>query len=169
MSWERKKDVKCIFNAFKRNKERVYKEDIEALKNIDEFIDQTSKNYVNGNLLFAKIYCITLFHYLRYYKNIKSSVKEINKELKLPLSFHIEMLTNELNNYELYNFFESIGLDMENNYLSKSKKGIEQSEIIKEKHNEIISKLQKSWNIEEVEKSFYNSANDLLKEIENYV
>ena len=31
MSWELK-NVTKIFNAFKRNKERIYKEDIEALK-----------------------------------------------------------------------------------------------------------------------------------------
>ena len=40
MSWELKRNVTKIFNAFKRNKERIYKEDIDALKNIDEFINK---------------------------------------------------------------------------------------------------------------------------------
>ena len=33
---------------------------------------------------------------------------------------------------------------------------------------EVLKKMDNAWTKEQVEKSFYNSANDLLKEIENY-
>jgi hypothetical protein len=51
MSWNDKRHITRIFNAFKRNKERIYKEDIEALKSLDELINDNSKSITTGNLI----------------------------------------------------------------------------------------------------------------------
>lgn len=141
MSWENKRYVAKIFNAFKRNKERIYKEDIEALKNLDEFINESSKTLTKDNLLYAKLLCVFLRQNIHHYKDVKFAIKELKFQLQIPLDRQIELLTYDLNLIEL------------------------QKQDTPEK---VLDKLKKPWSKEVVEKSFYNSANDLLKEIENY-
>jgi cupin superfamily acireductone dioxygenase involved in methionine salvage len=141
MSWEQKRYVTKIFNAFKRNKERIYKEDIEALKNLDEFINESSKNLTKDNLIYAKLLCVFLRQNIHYYKDIKFAIKELKFQLNIPLDRQIELLTYDLNLITLQNETEA---------------------------KEVFKKMDNAWTKEQVEKSFYNSANDLLKEIENY-
>ena len=141
MSWEQKRYVTKIFNAFKRNKERIYKEDIEALKNIDEFINESSKNLTKDNLIYAKLLCVFLRQNIHYYKDIKFAIKELKFQLNIPLDRQIELLTYDLNLISLQNETDA---------------------------KEVFKKMDNAWTKEQVEKSFYNSANDLLKEIENY-
>lgn len=141
MSWELKRNVTKIFNAFKRNKERIYKEDIEALKNLDEFINEHSKSLTKDNLLYAKLLCVFLRQNIHHYKDVKFAIKELKFQLNIPLDRQIELLTYDLNLIELQK---------------------------QETPEAVLDKLKKPWSKEVVEKSFYNSANDLLKEIENY-
>jgi hypothetical protein len=141
MSWQNKKHVTKIFNAFKRNKERIYKEDIEALKSLDEFINESSKNLTKDNLIYAKLLCVFLRQNIHYYKDIKFAIKELKFQLNIPLDKQIELLTYDLNLITLQNETDA---------------------------KEVFRKMDNAWTKEQVEKSFYNSANDLLKEIENY-
>jgi len=141
MSWQNKKHITKIYNAFKRNKERIYKEDIEALKNLDEFINESSKNLTKDNLIYAKLLCVFLRQNIHYYKDIKFAIKELKFQLNIPLDRQIELLTYDLNLITLQNETEA---------------------------KEVFKKMDNAWSKEQVEKSFYNSANDLLKEIENY-
>lgn len=141
MSWIYKKNVTRIFNAFKRNKDKIYKEDIEALKSINEFIEKTSEQYTKDNLLYAKLLCIFLRQNVHYYKDIKFAIKELKYQLNIPLETQIQMLTYDLNLINIQNETDA---------------------------KEVLRKMDNGWTKEQVEKSFYNSANDLLKEIENY-
>jgi len=141
MSWNERKHVTRLFNALKRNKERIYKEDIEALKSIDEFINKNSEISTKDNLIYAKLLCVFLRQNIHYYKDVKFAIKELQYQLKIPLNTQIEMLTIDLNLIDLQ----------------------------KQKNDQdLINKLNNYWSKEQVEKSFYSSANDLLKEIENY-
>jgi cupin superfamily acireductone dioxygenase involved in methionine salvage len=141
MSWQNKKHITKIFNAFKRNKERIYKEDIEALKSLDEFINESSKNLTKDNLIYAKLLCVFLRQNVHHYKDIKFAIKELKFQLNIPLDRQIELLTYDLNLITLQNETDA---------------------------KEVFKKMDNAWSKEQVEKSFYNSANDLLKEIENY-
>jgi hypothetical protein len=141
MSWTSKKHIARIFNAFKRNKERIYKEDIDALKELDEIVNQSSKQLAKDNLIYAKLLCVFLRQNIHYYKDVKLALKQLQFQLKTPLDTQIEMLTIDLNMVDLQN---------------------------QETDQQLLNKLLNSWTREQVEKSFYNSANDLLKEIENY-
>ena len=138
MSWQSKKHITKIFNAFKRNKERIYKEDIEALKELDEIVNQSSKQMTKDNLIYAKLLVVFLRQNIHYYKDIKMALKQLQFQLKVPLETQIEMLTIDLNMVDLQN---------------------------QETDEKLLNKLLNSWTKEQVEKSFYNSANDLLKEI----
>jgi hypothetical protein len=141
MSWQNKKHISRIFNAFKRNKERIYKEDIEALKSLDELISKESEQTTKDNLIYAKLLCVFLRQNIHYYKDVKFAIKELKFQLNIPLDRQIELLTYDLNLISLQN----------------------ETEV-----KEVFKKMDKPWTRDQVEKSFYNSANDLLKEIENY-
>jgi hypothetical protein len=141
MSWQNKKHITRIFNAFKRNKERIYKEDIEALKSLDELISKESEQTTKDNLIYAKLLCVFLRQNVHHYKDIKFAIKELKFQLNIPLDRQIELLTYDLNLIELQKL---------------------------ESAEQVFEKMDNAWSKEQVEKSFYNSANDLLKEIENY-
>jgi hypothetical protein len=141
MSWENKRYITKIYNAFKRNKERIYKEDIEALKSLDELISKESEQTTKDNLIYAKLLCVFLRQNVHHYKDIKFAIKELKFQLNIPLDKQIELLTYDLNLIELQKL---------------------------ESAEQVFEKMDNAWSKEQVEKSFYNSANDLLKEIENY-
>lgn len=160
MSWELKRNVTRIFNVFKRNKDRIYKEDIDALKALDEYINTESKSITTGNLIFAKLFALYLRQNINYYGDIRTAIKALQKELKQPLNYQLEFLTKDLNHNEFINYLKSEGLQFENVIIDKSP--------INGKEKEVLTKLKTEWSFEVVEKSFYNSANDILKEVENY-
>lgn len=164
MSWEQRKNVLRIFNTFKRLKDKIYIQDKEALESLNNSVLNASKQHSNNNLLFAKLLALSIRQNLHYYGSVKMAIKGISSELVKPINFQLEMLTMELNQRELNHYFNSIGIvDWKNS------KELESNNIItNEKQKEIIEKLTKNWSFENVETSFYSSANDILKEINNY-
>ncbi len=94
-------------------------------------------------------------------RDINSAKNRIYKQLSEPMSYHLQMLKMSLESIDKINFFESKGFDMD----SMSDFDIEK---IKENQSEILKKLLEVWPLEKVEKSIYNTANDLLKNLNNY-
>ena len=164
MSWHTNLWTKRIYNVFKRSKTTIYPEDIEAFKNVINELEQTEKRYVNDNILFAKLLTIHLTQNIDYYGSIGNAIKETQKIISMPFNYHLQILSKTLNEKELYNYFESIGLK---DWKNKSERDLNEK-IINENRNEIYEKLKKNWSVEQVEKSLYSSANDLLKDIDNY-
>jgi len=152
--------VKRIFNAFKRSKDKIYKEDIEALKLLNDELINSQKQYVNDNILYAKLLSVILMQEVRYFNDMKMAIKNVNGIFLLPLENHIENLRNELNRNDFNLYIESIGIDLNSNK--------NEDKILENNQKEIIEKLNKFWNYEKVEKSFYNTANDFLKDFNNY-
>jgi len=109
----------------------------------------------NYRILDGKISAWTL------YNACTEEIKKANDSLSMPLSTHIELLKININQNDLNQYLESIGFDYNN--LNETKL----SEIYG-KEKEIIEKLKKNWTYENVEKSFYATANDFLKDINNY-
>lgn len=160
MSWLSDNAVKRIFNAFKRSKDKIYKEDIDALKLLNDELINSQKQYVNDNILYAKLLSVILMHEIRYFKDMKMAIKNVNGMFLLPLENHIENLRNELNTNDVNLYFESIGIDLNSDK--------NEDKIIENNQKEIIEKLNKFWDYLKVEKSFYNTANDFLKDFNNY-
>ncbi len=168
MNWQYKKAVTRIFNTFRRLNKNIYDEDVEALKSLNELIDTSAKNFIHSNLVYAKLLAIHLRQNLHYYGNVKQAIVALSDELKNPLNYQIELLTQEINSAELSSYLESLGIDTNKIVLSDSEKGIKENEIIKENQRNIIEKLNKFWSFDNVENSFYNTANDILKDVNNY-
>lgn len=162
MSWKIESALKRVFNAFKRSKEKIYKEDIEALKLLNDELISMQKTYVNDNLLYAKLLCLQMKQNVSFYTSMPIALKSLHNSLKMPLSHHVEYLRMELNIQDTNAYFESLGLKMDNTDYGSG------LEILTENQKEATEKLSKFWNYEKVERSFYNSANDYLKDINNY-
>lgn len=168
MSWKTENALKRVFNAFKRSKEKIYKEDIEALKLLNDELKTKQEVYVNDNLLYAKLLCYVLDRNLHHNGDVKASIKIVSDILKEPLDYHLQMFQTNLNNKGLENYLLSIGYNLELLDHSKEKKESNES-ILKDKEKEIIEKLKVNWTYEAVKKSFYNTANEFLQETDNYI
>lgn len=160
MSWKDKNNIKRIFNTFKRVKTKIFQEDLDALKELNETIDLSAKKTSIDNILYSKVLCVLIRLNLEYYGDIKLAIKKANDELKQPIDFHLQFLEKSLNNIDLINYFKSIGIDFESYK--------DQPDILANNQKEIIEKLKFSWSKENVEKAFYNTAESFLKDIENY-
>ena len=154
MSWKEENSVKRIFNTLKRLKKHIFNEDVEALKTISESLENYKQTYVNDNKLYAKLLAFILMQNLLHYKDMKLAIKATDDILKNSLDFHLHFLGKALNENDKNNFFDSLN--------------IKSDAEIKEHQKEIIEKLNENWSDETVKKSFYNTANSFLKDINNY-
>lgn len=162
MSWKSDLAIKRIFNSFKRLKNQIFSQDIDALKLLNETILESEKKYVNDNLLYAKLLCIALRYRTEYYSDIKTALKSIDSDLNIELNEQIKLLQISLNNIDKLNYLKSIGFDLDNENLSKI-------EELNGNQKQFLEKLKTNWTYESVHKSFMNSANDFLQDIKNYV
>lgn len=150
MSWQEQTALRRIFNVFKRSKVNIYPEDINALKTLNESLQGYQKQFVNDNKLFAKLLSIQITQNVRYYGSIETALVALKDDLKNTLEYNITFLQQELNQRAV------------NNYL-------EQNKTIKPETQKVFEKkLLESWSLENVEKSFYNTANEIIKNIDFY-
>jgi hypothetical protein len=168
MSWIEQNALKRVFNVFKRFKEmkgKLWDNDIESLQTLSTAIENNSKHYVNDNKLFAKLLAMQLRQEVNYFGNIKEAIANLGRGLSTPLDYHIENLRLELNNSDDMAYFKSLGLEFErDNRESRAKK----IELLQDNQREVIDKVEKFHKYDKVEKSFYNTANDFLKDTDNY-
>lgn len=166
MSWKTDLAIKRIFNSFKRLKNQIFTQDIDALKTLKEEIENSQKEYVNDNILFLKLLSIHLKTELDYFKDVNFAKKNIHKALSLPLSYHVEMLKMSLQQSDYENYAKEIGLSLD---LFANKETKEKDkEILNKNQKEIIEKLKRVWDTKKIEQSLYNTANEFLKDVENY-
>lgn len=168
MSWTEQNAFKRIYNVFKRNKNNIYSEDIDALKLLNTALENKNKEFVTKNLLYAKLLAIQLNQNLMYYGNIEQAINKIKYDLSLPLNFNLIYLQKNLSNTELTNYFNSIGVNISNPHLLTDEQKQNDKNIISDNQKEIIEQLKKNWDFELVEKSFVKTANELLKDVNYY-
>ena len=166
MSWKQDNAIKRIYNVFNRNKKTIYHEDVSALKIVIESIDESNKQFTNDNILFAKLLSIQLRQNLEFYGSMEVALKKIDDELKRPLNYQTQILHKTLNNVEFDTYLKSIGLNV--NFITTKEDEKKNNEIIFKQQKEISKKFIKDWSFEVVEKSFYKTANELIKNVNYY-
>ncbi len=165
MSWQEQNAIKRIFNTFKRVNKYIFQEDINALKTLNEGLEGYKAQSVNDNLLFAKLLAVHLRQNVNHFGDIQQAIKQIKSELEMPLPAHIQYLEKQMNDTDLKNYLKLINITID----FESKEDLDQNKIsISENQKGIIEKLKSAWGYENVEKSFYNTANTFLKDINNY-
>jgi hypothetical protein len=145
MSWIHKNAINRTFNAFKRNKDKVYKEDIDALKTLNDLVENGHQKTVTENVLFAKLLCFCLNRMLLHYEDINQAIKECDFELSKSLNIQVAELQYSLNKLE--------ELQRAKNLNSTS----DLKDINKEK-----------WSLNVVYSSFIATCNEFINDIKHY-
>jgi hypothetical protein len=168
MSWKEDNALDKILNVFKRFKDqkgKIYDNDIEALRTLKEASENRSEAHVNDNILFAKLLAMQLRQEIEHFGDVSISIKSIAANLTEPLSYHIEMLRLQINNTKDRNYFAELGINL--NEDTKESRQL-QKIILEDNQQEVIKKISSIWTFDKVKTSFYNTANDLLKDLNNY-
>lgn len=163
MSWKSQKAFKRIFNTFKRLNKQIYQEDIDALKDLNEIVEDMTELRIKDNTLFAKLLCNNIYWNMILTNDIQQSIRMVQDDLDVSLNEHIKRLTHELNHSELVKLMKSKGIEFE---LKSNKE--EQEKIIKENQREFTQKVLDNWDFDTVQKSFYKTANEMISNPDNY-
>jgi len=150
-SWKDHNAIQRIFNVFQKNKDRVYPQDIEALKHLNEIVEANAKETAVDNILFSKLLCCMMRYHIQYYGNIRDAKMQMAHDLKTNMDVHLFSLTKALNEADKISFLNTIN-----------------QEDVNQNQQSIIDKLNSNWSLSNVSKSFYKTCNDFIKDIENY-
>lgn len=161
MSWKSDKSIERVVKLYKRVPKQVFPEDIEAIKNINETILESEKVLVNDHILFAKLVCYVLNLNLHHSGSMKGAISILATELERPLEHHLTFLTSNINQQELNNYLKSIGFNFESLE--------DEHELIKANEKEIVAKIKSNWTKQKVTKSFTNTVNEFIKDVNNYI
>lgn len=168
MSWKSNGAFTRLGNTFKRlyEKKLVFKEDFEALKTLQEEINNLTEQRITEQTLFAKVVCANMYFSLIRYGNIKDSIKEVQRDLDIDLSAHLEQLTIELNTQSLQSLMKQKGITFElvENLETKNRN----LELIKKHEKEFVNKISERWEYDNVKKSFEKTINEFITNPNNY-
>lgn len=119
----------------KKNTFTVNDNDLQALKSIASYVEQTQKQQFQKNQLFAKLYIKVYCKMIEHYKtDILDPIprKRMNEILSTPMEHIIEEFTERMNDNEKMLVLEGAGIDLKHPLLRNEKKTVEHTEKIKE-------------------------------------
>lgn len=147
--------------------------DIEALNEIVKYVNQKESKQFNDNELFAKLY---IHNWIQFIDKFKSDVydelpiKEFHKLLENPLSVFVQRFTERLNDIELENLYDNIGLSKEHPSVIPAEVKDKEMKLLTEalKDEENMKKLfRKSWDEELVLDIIKNQVNHFVNTYTN--
>ena len=93
-----------------KNQNKPNTSDVNALNEVISFINQTTKQEVHENELFAKLYVSNLIMQLRLTSNLDLAQKNVNKILKMKLITLYEHARMDVNVVEIKDYFNNKGM-----------------------------------------------------------
>ena len=137
--------------------------DIQAFNVITEHLQQTQEKTVQDNLLFAKLYTLTLEKLTETYNDVDFANKRLNEILSEPMNTRIEWLSMKLKCLEVTQVFADPML--------KEKSGEELKEIFKRypKFEKDFLACYEWWNNETVTSHLNTNINLSIQKFKNYV
>lgn len=108
--------------------------DLEALKTIMQFVEDKHKKQYQDYHLFAKLYIMVYAQFLDKYKTTffdDIPKKELGKYLDQPLENIIQRFTDKLNESELYELFNEVGIEEKHPALKTLNQKNHETELLK--------------------------------------
>jgi hypothetical protein len=169
MSWKVENAIKKVFGCFSRNKKTIYDNEIEALKIIVDEINNHNKALIHNNEIYAKLLSMHILSEDRKYKSIDFAITQINKDLKYSLSYHIGILSTHIISGEFVQYLQTLKIEATEEEQSTIE-GLEKLEqkFFKQHEKGILDKLKTAYSHKEIQNKCYLTANDFLKDVENY-
>jgi hypothetical protein len=156
---------RLLFTIQKGNKPN--ENDLNALTIIAEYIDNSRKQSIADNYLFAKMFVYNLWHEINHFRETKESgykqsISNLKFYLDLSLESSIEQLRDRLNNLELAEYCEVNNLAF-NHFKLKTK---EEKEKLNDafKNDENLNKLliDGAWEKFELEENLVSVISDFI-------
>lgn len=169
MSWVTDKAVKRIFSTFKRLGKQIYKEDIDALKTINDALELQKKQNIDNNMLFAITLYLLIKERLRKGQSINTALYMIGHDLRsFDLVENINQLTAIINVNELQQFMKDKEV-----VIPKGKDIYNDTDELldlwhKQYDKEFLDKILESWTFDEVKKSFENTVNEIIQNYQQH-
>ena len=145
--------------AFKLNQN-----DVNAINRLSEYVVETQKEIYNANKLFAKLYVYMVMKIMEQkcttvYDNIAR--KQIGNILKMPLEQLIEMLTDSMNESELYDLIKDSGVVMKHPLTRTEEENEQNKGAIKNLSPEQIQ--EKPWKFDDVQRGIIAEINQMIE------
>ena len=167
MSWVTDKAVKRIFSTFKRLGKQIYKEDIDALKTINDTLNFEKQSFVADNKVFSKLLALYIYEKYKSDKDINSVINNLSKSLQYDLQFILERLHNKIQTTELIQYIDTLTVDVpESEFKDIEALTNKENEFWTIHQKEIFKKIKEQYSSDFVKNSFYNTADDILKTVE---
>lgn len=128
-----------------KNQNKPNTSDVNALNDVIKFINQTTKEEVNKNELFAKLYVMNLITQLRLVSNLELAQKNVHKILKMNLYSLYDHCRQDINIVELKDYFNAKGYKHPYSTENMKNNSILASEINPVEFNEVCQ----TWDLEE--------------------
>lgn len=144
---------RLIFTITKQNKPN--QTDLEALKVIAEYVENSKKQEIRNNYLFAKMYVYNFIHEIMHFKdsflfNYKTSQLNLHSFLKIPLEVSLEIMRTKVNTHEYSLFCENIG--MSKSYIRNKQEQENDKELMKKNSDDFTFYSKGVFNKEQFEK-----------------
>lgn len=170
MSWIIDKSINRISRTFKRiGNRQIFKEDIQALTELNECFEIYKMQRVTDNIIYSKILLLLIKERYFKLKNINNVLSSIEADLEFSLEHKLEVFSAMIKNQELYSYIETLTVDIPDNELSDIEALIKQENEFWTIHQKsIFEKITEFWNKDYISDCFYNSANSFLTDLKNY-
>lgn len=159
------KTFEWLFKRFQMPNIKPCAFDLECLKFLAEWVNREKEAELNGNLLFAKLYCHVFIQEINFYKDFEFAQRKMADYLKADINSHYDKFTNELNRFEFNRYLTSKGIDVTKINYSESKIE-EEAEILKNIETEFLQKME-TWKTEQVYKSLNNQITESINRFKN--
>ena len=136
--------------------------DVKAVEFLIEWINNQKKETLKENELFAKIYAYTFNNELSFYRNPKFANNKIQNVLKKDVQELYDEVHNNINNIELTNYIEGLGINTKHPLLRTDEENENDLRLFKMNNKEITIKIFGTWTIQNVYKSLNNSISELI-------
>ena len=141
--------------------------DADALNSIIEFVNNSNKQAVKENELFAKLYAFILKEFVFHYKDVNFASKQMNKDIfSMPLEYHLELLKTELNFNEIDLYFKSLNLkptwEVGQNIEQIRANVLENNKTLKDEDINLFREVWETWDTDNVISNFQMSFNLVL-------
>jgi len=139
--------------------------DIEALNVVLQSIGKTQKETIEDNRPFAKLLCMYItWRYEIGSNDINKVIHLLSSELKNPLEFHINKLSNKMRVTQLANYITTLKVDA----TEEEQKDIESLIKLEDKfwtvnQKEIMEEIKFLNSEENITNQFYMTANQILQ------
>lgn len=164
------KSFEWLFKRFKNQNIKPCDFDIECLKFIAEWVNREKQAELNGNLLFAKLYCHVFIQEINFYKDFQFAQKSMNSILKKSIQEHYELFQQRLNDFEVNRFLIDNGIDPEKRKFDSdgfSDTSIDKEALSKINNDDFFKHFNGKWEYDKVQKSLNNQITESINRFKN--